>query len=308
MNDSHDRSDHQHDKTDVSDDRDKGYKAEDPEYEPNEKNNEPLLAVKFNKGIVATGEKRHQKQRREGYVGDGCQDLFFYSDVRFHGFKYNIYLYTDKIDLSALDFSAWPCLNTRFTFTNGKEWSMKRTLFIVATVCLIARANGSTAQESVAPRERIAMLGDTNAEFLGKPFSAIAESNNADMVVTPQRSSTVADWNEHEEWIAWLDEFDPTIVIIVLGTNEAALARKNDELTRSFQSLFERLTNDSRRVVWAKPIANAKMKNLEPVCAAIESSGAIWIDSNETIERAGAISKRHEFELWAEDIAKQIGL
>ena len=185
---------------------------------------------------------------------------------------------------------------------------MKRTLFIAAIVCLIARASGSTAQESASPRERIAMLGDTNAEFLSKSLSAIAESNNADLVGTPQRSSTVADWNEHEEWTAWLDEFDPTIVIIVLGTNEAALARKNDELTGSFQSLFERLSNNSRRVIWVKPITNAKMKNLEPVCAAIESSGAIWIDSNETIKAAGTISKRDEFKLWAEDIAKQISL
>ena len=185
---------------------------------------------------------------------------------------------------------------------------MKRTLLIVTAAFLVARANGSMAQESAPPRERIAMIGDTNAEFLGKPLSAIAESNNVDMVETPQRNSTVADWNEHEEWIAWLDEFDPTIVIIVLGTNEAALARKNDELTRSFQSLYERLSNDSRRVIWAKPVANAKMKNLEPVCAAIENSGAIWIDSNETIKAAGTISKRDEFRLWAEDIAKQIGL
>ena len=185
---------------------------------------------------------------------------------------------------------------------------MKRTLFIVVTVCLVARANGSTAQESAPRSERIAMIGDTNAEFLCKPLSAIAENNKADLVVTPQRNSTVADWNEHEEWTAWLDEFDPTLVIIVLGTNEAALARKNDEMIRSFQSLFERLTNNSRRVIWVKPIADAKMKNLEPVRAAIEGSGAVWIDSNETIERAGAISKRDEFKLWAEDIAKQIDL
>ena len=185
---------------------------------------------------------------------------------------------------------------------------MKRTLFIVVTVCLVARANGSTAQESAPRRERIAMIGDTNAEFLCNPLSAIAENNKADLVVTPQRKSPVADWNEHEEWTAWLDEFDPTLVIIVLGTNEAALARKNDEMICSFQSLFERLTNDSRRVIWVKPIADAKMKNLEPVRAAIEGSGAIWIDSNETIKVAGNALKKADYGRWAADIAKAIGL
>ena len=186
---------------------------------------------------------------------------------------------------------------------------MGQKLFILTTAFIICADLSAKAQEAGGADERIAVIGDMNAESLGKSLAKIAEREKIDLFQAVQRGSSVLDWNKHDEWLAWMGaSFNPTLVIIVLGTCEAESARGAEELAPDFTTLYESMVGDGRRIVWAKPLLTAKRKNADAVNAAIEGSGAIWIDSNETIKVAGNALKKADYGRWAADIAKAIGL
>lgn len=109
------------------------------------------------------------------------------------------------------------------------------------------------ARPVLAPHSRVLLVGDSMAEGLAGPF----EKHAADSAVTfrslYRRGSRIAGWSRDQQLAGTLQAYEPTVVLVSLGTNDAALEHpeaEKDELDLLIRTVSRA---GSAAVVWLDP-------------------------------------------------------
>jgi hypothetical protein len=136
----------------------------------------------------------------------------------------------------------------------------------------------SPAIQKDALTERIAIFGDSHVERLGPELWAMVRMAEKGGVCQfkKQRGSKAAGWIESRPLRQWLAEFDPNIVIIVFGTNEAMSNAKESDLIASFEALAKKAKDGrDRRIVWVSPPKLETPPHLDRVWEALRKTKGI---------------------------------
>jgi len=190
---------------------------------------------------------------------------------------------------------------------------MRRSLSaVMSVIAFIASCSFLQAapMDLSLPSERIALIGDSHVEVLGPLLSDLVKSKKISLNYEARRGSKAIDWLSEPSWGDWIDKFDPQMVIINLGTNEAMGGRMVDGLAVTFQMLVDRFSKNVRRkVVWVMPPRLQKPKHLDNVWQATRRlKSVLLLDfSNKNYPlRDGMHLKREVYPLWAKDIAEAL--
>ncbi len=101
-----------------------------------------------------------------------------------------------------------------------------------------------------AGKERILVLGDSMVEVLAPTLNAYAIENGHEFVPAIWYGSTTTAWARTPELGRLLDEINPTMVVVVLGSSE--LTSRSIESRRPFiETMVKRI--GSRKLVWIGP-------------------------------------------------------
>ena len=182
-------------------------------------------------------------------------------------------------------------------------------------VTLALAARPAMAQ-TAAPR-RIALIGDSHvgndeANALGFQLAKLAKKRGIELRYEGHNSTRASHWLNRKKWASWVPGFDPQIVIINLGTNEAMLNKGVEKNAASFQALADRLSDSGRRrIVWVMPPRLTKPKYLESVWTAIRGlRGVTLLDLSEISypTRDGTHLRLAKYRFWAADIFDKLDL
>jgi hypothetical protein len=189
------------------------------------------------------------------------------------------------------------------------------SVFVIAPGRGLAKSANSYIR--LTPGIKAAMIGDSHVEALG-PYTAailgVGKGNKTNKVFRYEkhRGSRADQWMKSKKWGAWVDKFDPQIVVIVLGTNEAMTNQSEDNLVSTFAALADRFGKKGRLIFWVTPPVLTKPKHLPTVWRAIgRVAGIEVVDMSKTtysLKRGGKHLKSKAYELWAELIAKRIAI
>ncbi|NUP04635.1 MAG: SGNH/GDSL hydrolase family protein [Polyangiaceae bacterium] len=101
-----------------------------------------------------------------------------------------------------------------------------------------------------ASPERILLLGDSMVEVLQPRLSDYCAENGHELHPAIWYASTTASWASGDELGGLLREFDPTMVVVALGSSELT-ARKIADRERFVRALVRRI--GERKLVWIGP-------------------------------------------------------
>ena len=158
---------------------------------------------------------------------------------------------------------------------------------------------------------RVALIGDSHVEALGPLLSAAAKQHSRLLKFEAHRGSRAANSLRHPSWGKWLEDFDPQIVIVNLGTNESRSRRRVADLPRSFQSFADYLANGGKRqVVWIMPPRLKKVRNLPAVWSGLKRLHGVAIlnfaDKKYEMRQDGVRLTARGYGHWAKDIAHDL--
>lgn len=145
---------------------------------------------------------------------------------------------------------------------------------------------------SLRPSDRILLVGDSLAVGLTAPFGALASDHGLPFEALATVGTRIDQWATSDALTQALATFQPTIVLISLGTNDAyMLPQPGQDIGQrqapSMEELLEKIeqyphTQDSgqgpRAIVWiSPPTLPAAAVSLGPVMKLIESEHAVTL-------------------------------
>jgi hypothetical protein len=146
--------------------------------------------------------------------------------------------------------------------------------------------NGVTiTDQGNALTERIAIFGDSHVERLGPVLWPMIRMAGGVCQFRKQRGSKAEGWVNSLPLRQWLAKFDPQIVIIVFGTNEAMGGAKTNDLIASFEALAKKTKNGrDRRIIWVSPPKLETPPHLDRVWEALrKTEGIELMDFSESV-------------------------
>jgi hypothetical protein len=87
---------------------------------------------------------------------------------------------------------------------------------------LLAVGVAAAADTFAATPKRVALIGDSLAAGLTAPMTALAKASGVPFQAEGHVGSTVAQWLATPSWGAWVAGFQPSVVLVELGTNDYA--------------------------------------------------------------------------------------
>jgi len=130
------------------------------------------------------------------------------------------------------------------------------------------------ARSVLAPHARVLLLGDSLAEGLAGPIEGLATASSVTLRSLHRRGSRIAGWSRDKQLAATLEAYEPTLVLISLGTNDAAL--EDPEAERGELDLLIRMASraGSAVVVWLDPPSLPTLPREGIVRSMLDSSDA----------------------------------
>jgi lysophospholipase L1-like esterase len=110
---------------------------------------------------------------------------------------------------------------------------------------------------------RVLLLGDSHAQGLAPHLRTIAKEQGIPFHAVFRVGSTVDDWVGSPALVAALAEFQPTLILVVLGTNDAYLPDASERQTAAIEELVAEL-EAAGDVVWVLPLDLERYGGAEP--------------------------------------------
>jgi len=182
----------------------------------------------------------------------------------------------------------------------------KRLSIVVVTVLLNLIALSANAKEHRT--ERVVMIGDSQAGGLGPHMGDLIQH----FKFVSHRGSKASNWltPKNRKWSAWIEKENPSLILVVLGTNEAMSKKKSNAFAKNMQTLSEHLASLSQgTVIWVTPPQLDKPAYLKTVRdAASKIPGIAMMDFSQKryILRDGVHLYSSGYKQWAEDIVKRL--
>jgi len=128
-------------------------------------------------------------------------------------------------------------------------------------VHLASGAPGCVPQ--VQPGQTIALLGDSLAVGLTAPLRALAKEAGVTLVADAEVGARVDPWLNPTR-LGGLLAYNPSVVVISLGTNDTYTNRSPEELRARFEKLVNMLQASGRPILWVLPPALPKEDRASP--------------------------------------------
>ncbi len=160
------------------------------------------------------------------------------------------------------------------------RWSLLSGLMLVSGVALVlALPLMAGKRVRVVAGDKVLLIGDSLAQALGPPLGQLVTERGIDFVQDAQQGTRVEQWGDSGRAEASVDTFSPSVVIISLGTNDAAAnADWQAKFAARAASLVERLkAKGVRDVLWIIP--PLMPFDLGVIAQGIADSGAAVFDS-----------------------------
>lgn len=142
-----------------------------------------------------------------------------------------------------------------------------------------------TKRPKLTENSRVLVIGDSLARGMTIHFHQLAEEAEIELMAIAQNGTRTEQWAHSEELAAALIEFDPTLVLVSLGTNDAYAARSPADVAEDVKTLVEMIEETSAQVVWigvpTLPAVSAGAHLNEDVLDAIRQTAPNYYDSTE---------------------------
>jgi lysophospholipase L1-like esterase len=163
---------------------------------------------------------------------------------------------------------------------------MRKNWILVAAVALgvgaLAVAVGGSSGVRVGPGDKVLLIGDSLAQGLRAPLRKLAEGAGVEFASEAEQGTRVDQWVKGRASSA-VDQEQPTVVVISLGTNDEAVP--SDEWRAAFAAKAQALVADlmargPRAVVWIiPPDMPFAAESIQQITDGIMASGAVTFDS-----------------------------
>ena len=108
------------------------------------------------------------------------------------------------------------------------------------------------ARPKIREDSRLLLIGDSMAEGLSPHLKALATDAALPYVGAGVQGATIERWSG-SQWLGLsLEDYEPTLVLIALGTNDAFSQYTPEQVAAAMRSLMERLPPDAE-IVWIGP-------------------------------------------------------
>ena len=151
-----------------------------------------------------------------------------------------------------------------------------------AALLWIARSRGEKGAPLIAKGKTLALVGDSLGVGLKGPIGRLAKSGGVALRTSVEQSTRITQF-ARSDW-----RIEPAVgadvVLVVLGTNDAALVHPEDE-EDELELLVRKLAQGGSRVVWVEPPATDRLPRMQIVrdmirgSAALSESDGIVLDS-----------------------------
>lgn len=177
--------------------------------------------------------------------------------------------------------------------------------FMAVSVISARAAQGQDA--ATEPFRKFALIGDSQGANLKRELWVKAAEAGCRFDSKTEIGTRAVGWIDSGRMRAWLKEYDPDVVLVSFGTNEAKYGTPVATLAQQFQTFVGRVSDHGRRrVIWIAPpnlqgvdylvnvrAALATVKGIE--VADLSENGYAMNDSEIHLTRAAYVS-------WAWDI------
>jgi len=138
------------------------------------------------------------------------------------------------------------------------------------------------ARPKIREDTRLLLVGDSMAEGLGPHLKSLSTEQGVPYVGAGVRGSTVSDW-VHSLWLeSTLHEFQPNLILVSLGTNDAFTNYSPEQVAGHVRELLAKMPSDAE-VVWiGPPLLPSTYARRSPnglIVDTIEDEAPHWFDS-----------------------------
>jgi lysophospholipase L1-like esterase len=142
------------------------------------------------------------------------------------------------------------------------------------------------ARPKIREDTRLLLIGDSMAEGLRPHIRALATEQGIPYVGGSVVGSTIADWLDSFWLESELEQFAPTLVVIVLGTNDAFTSYTPEQVAEHARMLLGKIPLDAE-VVWVSPPALPERyagRSPNPaIVDAIDEQAPHWFESTDWV-------------------------
>lgn len=123
-------------------------------------------------------------------------------------------------------------------------------LLLAAGIGLVRAVGG---RPRLGPGSRVMVIGDSLAMGLQPHLNRLANEASVPFFGMAVSGSVIPQWAKSQRMRERATEFEPTIVLVSLGTNDAYLNVEWDEERAAFETLIEALEDTGASIVWVGP-------------------------------------------------------
>lgn len=147
-------------------------------------------------------------------------------------------------------------------------------LLTLATVGLVYKiqeqAEGASCRPSVGAGARVLLVGDSLSVGLKTPLGAIATRTGAELLAFAESGTTMRRWLNDGAVSLALQQFNPHLVLVSLGTNDSKGNTPDATLAEQVGQMKTWLTSTGAKLVWILP---PKLPFPERVSPAVKAAG-----------------------------------
>ncbi len=159
------------------------------------------------------------------------------------------------------------------------SWGWLSGLVLIGGVALVLSPLLGGKRVKLQPGDRVLLIGDSLAQALGPPLGQLVTEGGFDFAQDAQQGTRVEQWGDSGRAEASADGFSPNVVLISLGTNDAAAnADWQAKFAGRAKGLVDRLrAKGVRDILWIIP--PLMPFDLGVIAQGITDSGAGVFDS-----------------------------
>jgi lysophospholipase L1-like esterase len=107
-----------------------------------------------------------------------------------------------------------------------------------------------TRRPKIVETTRLMLVGDSLAVGMNPHFKELATAENIPYVSLAKEGTRIDQWDQSAQLLLTLDQFQPTLVLVSLGTNDAFTAIDPDSQVEAMSDLIDKLESSGAEVVW----------------------------------------------------------
>lgn len=129
-----------------------------------------------------------------------------------------------------------------------RRWLLAGLLIGGAGTYAVVRA--VTRRPKIDENTRLMLVGDSLAVGMNPHFKELATAQGTPYVSLTKTGARIDQWNQSAQLLLTMDQFQPTLVLVSLGTNDAYTSIIPESQVEAMNELLDKLESTGAEVVW----------------------------------------------------------